>query len=191
MAHKFNPANMGKLDNPERRKLLPPGKTLIGLGLKAGHTVLDIGAGIGYFSIPASEIVGDKGKVIAVDTSEEMIEELKHRVAKAQIKNIAIVKSEEYDFGIENETIDFALMCHALHEVDNRKKFLINAHEILREDGEIAIIEWKKEETGFGPPLAYRIDSSEAITMLEEVGFYDIRAENQSKYFYTVAGKKR
>lgn len=181
---------MAKLDNPERRKLLPPGKTLIDLGLRKGDILLDIGAGIGYFSIPALEIVGDKGKVIAVDTSDEMIEELTHRAAEAQIKNIAVVKSDEYDFGIEEETIDFALMCHVLHEVDDRKMLLSSAHEILRKDGVIAIIEWRKEETGFGPPLEYRIDSSEAINMLEEVGFHDIRAENQSKYFYTVVGKK-
>ena len=182
---------MAKLDNPERRKLLPPGKTLIDLGLRAGYTLLDVGAGIGYFSIPASEIVGDKGKVIAVDTSEEMIEELTNRIAEAHIQNIAVVKSDEYDFRIEDEKIDFALMCHVLHEVDDRKMLLFSAHEILRKDGVIAVIEWIKKETGFGPPLEYRIDSLEAINMLEEVGFHDIRAENQSEYFYAVVGKKR
>ncbi len=190
MAHKFNPAHMEKLDNPDRRELLPPVKMLTDLGLKEGYTVLDIGAGIGYFTIPASEIVGKKGKVIAVDTSEEMIEKLKHRVSNAHIENIEILKSEEYDFVIENSTVDFALLSQVLHEVDDKKRFLLKAHEILKASGEIAIIEWERNETKFGPPIEHRIDRIEAIKMLDEVGFYNIMADSYNKYFYTITGSK-
>ncbi len=190
MAHKFNPAHMEKLDNPDRRELLPPVKMLTDLGLKEGYTVLDIGAGIGYFTIPASEIVGKKGKVIAVDTSEEMIEKLKHRVSNVHIENIEILKSEEYDFVIENSTVDFALLSQVLHEVDDKKRFLLKAHEILKASGEIAIIEWERNETKFGPPIEHRIDRIEAIKMLDEVGFYNIMADSYNKYFYTITGSK-
>jgi ubiquinone/menaquinone biosynthesis C-methylase UbiE len=190
MSHKFNPAHMEKLDNPERRELLPPGKMLIDLGLKEGYTVLDIGAGIGYFTIPASKIVGEKGKVIAVDTSEEMIEELKHRVSSAHMKNIEIVKSEEYDFGITNGAVDFALLSQVLHEIDNKKRFLLKVHEILKASGEIALIEWERDETAFGPPIEHRIDRTELIKMLDEIGFHNIMADSYNKYFYTVTGGK-
>ena len=76
MSHKFNPASMHKLDNSGRREMLPPEKVLLLTGLKEGDIFLDIGAGIGYFAIPAAEITGESGKVIAADISPEMLDEL-------------------------------------------------------------------------------------------------------------------
>lgn len=80
--HKFNPENKGKLDNPERRKLLPPEEVLLELGLKKGQNMADIGCGIGYFTIPAGEIVGREAKVYGVDILEEMLRELDQRLEK-------------------------------------------------------------------------------------------------------------
>ena len=56
--------------------MLPPEKVLLLTGLKEGDIFLDIGAGIGYFAIPAAEITGESGKVIAADISPEMLDEL-------------------------------------------------------------------------------------------------------------------
>ena len=79
MAHRFDPKNIERLDNPARRELLPPVKILTDIGLAQGHRLLDIGAGIGYFSLPALDIVGPRGRVIAADVSAEMLGELKKR----------------------------------------------------------------------------------------------------------------
>ncbi len=62
MVHKFNPKDLQKLDNPERRRLLPPEETLERLGLRKNDIIADIGCGIGYFSFAASKIVGTNGK---------------------------------------------------------------------------------------------------------------------------------
>ena len=68
MVHKFNPANKKKLDDPWRRENLPPILTLEKLGLIPGDTMADLGCGIGYFTIPAAEIVRESYKVFALDT---------------------------------------------------------------------------------------------------------------------------
>ncbi len=62
MAHKFNVKDMQKLDSPERRKILPPEETLIKIGLNKNQIFIDIGCGIGYFSIPASKLLVMKEK---------------------------------------------------------------------------------------------------------------------------------
>jgi precorrin-6B methylase 2 len=102
MPHKFNPHNMKKLE--ERKKILPPGKVLMELALSRGDVMVDVGAGSGYFSIPASEIVGEKGRVIAVDNSKEMIQELKSRTKALGIENIEIIVSNEYDLLVDDDT---------------------------------------------------------------------------------------
>mgnify|MGYP000912736447 CR=1 FL=1 len=85
MAHKINVKHMYRLDSPERRKMLPPEETLFNAGLTKNDIFIDIGCGIGYFSIPASKIVGPKGKVFALDTSKEMLEELNRRINEDKI----------------------------------------------------------------------------------------------------------
>ncbi len=54
MEKRFNPQHLHKLDNPERRKSLPPDKLLDLLKIRDTDTVLDLGAGTGYFTLPAS-----------------------------------------------------------------------------------------------------------------------------------------
>ena len=76
MAHKFNKLDKKKLDNPKKRELIPPYKILEMIELEEGDKIADVGAGIGYFTIPASEIVGKKGMVYALDIELEMIEEI-------------------------------------------------------------------------------------------------------------------
>ena len=58
--HKFDFKDRHKLDNAERRKNLPPHRTLLDLGLKENDIMADLGSGIGYFTFPASGIVRTK-----------------------------------------------------------------------------------------------------------------------------------
>jgi ubiquinone/menaquinone biosynthesis C-methylase UbiE len=77
--HKFDPKRIDILISEERKKELDPLKYLKEKGLKKGMTFADIGCGPGFFVFPASEIVGEKGKVYALDTQQEMLNELNKR----------------------------------------------------------------------------------------------------------------
>lgn len=79
MTHKFDVQNKCKLDNPKRREMLPIEKVLAEIGLKEDDILADIGCGIGYFSIPAAQLIGSKGKVYALDVKYEMIEDVGKR----------------------------------------------------------------------------------------------------------------
>lgn len=89
--HKFDSKNRSKLDNEWRRQNLPPSKTLEWLGLKSSDAVADIGCGIGYFSIPAAEMLADRNKVFALDTSEEMLTEVEKRALVAGVSNVVTI----------------------------------------------------------------------------------------------------
>ena len=130
MAHKFNPKDMQRLDSPERRKILPPKKTLNMIGLNKNQIFIDIGCGIGYFSIPASKSVGIKGKVYALDTSIEMIQELERRISENKITNIETIISDPYDFKLNSDIATFAFMANVLHEVDEKEIFLKETYRV-------------------------------------------------------------
>jgi|SRR5208337_4219667 len=182
MAHKFDPRNIGKLE--ERKKILPPKKILIELGLRPDDIMIDIGAGAGDFSIPASEIVGINGRVIAVDTSEAMLLEFKKRIRKSNPQNIIIVLSREYDLMVDDNTADFALICTVLHEVEDKILFLEKVLNAIKPGGRLAVVEWARRPMDQGPPLEDRIDKSETTAFLQQIDFHEIQTKDYNDFFY-------
>ncbi|NYT03791.1 MAG: class I SAM-dependent methyltransferase, partial [Candidatus Methanofastidiosa archaeon] len=171
MAHKFDVKEMHRLDSPERRKILPPEETLIKAGLRIKDIFIDIGCGIGYFSIPASMIIGNEGKVFSLDTSNEMLEELERRAYEKKIRNITPILSESYKFPLESNVGTFALISNVLHEVEDKLSFLKETNRVLSDQGTLCIIEWQKKETERGPPLEDRLSESEIKDLLEKTNF--------------------
>jgi ubiquinone/menaquinone biosynthesis C-methylase UbiE len=192
MAHKFNPKNKEKLQSKERRQNLPPDKVLTEVGLQPGQVFIDIGCGVGYFSIPASKIVGSRGRVYALDTSVEMTEFLKAELKALSIKNVGVENSTEYGFPLKDSIGEMLLMSMVLHEVEDKRRFLQEAHRTLKSGGKIIILEWVKKETEQGPPLIHRLDPQETKDYLIEAGFkYPrlINIEDMAKSFYLIAAE--
>jgi ubiquinone/menaquinone biosynthesis C-methylase UbiE len=190
MPHKFDPKNKDKLESKKRTKQLPPKKTLLDLDLAKNDYVLDIGCAIGYFTIPAAEIVSDRGKVFAVDTSQEMLDELKKRLLAQSITNVQLIKGDEYKADIEDDTIDFILISNVIHEVESKDFFLDNYLNKLKSGGKIAIIDFKKVESESGPPLKHRISMEKLIEILKKYKI-DIKKEiSFNSYQYGIVGIK-
>ncbi|SEW44771.1 class I SAM-dependent methyltransferase [[Clostridium] fimetarium] len=186
MAHKFDVNNKSKLDNPKRREMLPANKVLTVIGLKADDKFADIGCGIGYFSIPAAELIGQEGMVYAMDVESEMIEELNKKVDERGISNIQTIITKEYDFKLKGEPISYAFMCTVLHEIEDKVRFVNEAKRILFDGGKIAIVEWIKRESDWGPPISHRLDSGEVKQILIDCGFKEISIVELNEHFYIV-----
>jgi len=171
MERQFDPKHMHRLDSPERRKILPPEEILNKLNVKKGDVFIDIGCGTGYFSIPASKIVGQKGKVFAFDTSVEMINELNGSISENKIKNITVMQSLKYKLPIPDCTGTLALASSVLHEVEDGKSLLMEIYRVLCTEGRLCVIEWQKKETPEGPPIVHKLDPAEVRRAVEEAGF--------------------
>ena len=191
MAHKFNPANKTKLDNQWRRQSVPPIPTLEMLGLAAEDTVADLGCGIGYFTIPAAEIVKATNKVFALDTSKEMLAEVEKRSNLAGVSNVILVKTEEYNLVLPDGSVSFALIVNVLHEIDDKERFLQEARRILKSAGRIAVIDWEKKQTEVGPPIDHRISIEETKDMLEKTGYKLMKEMQLAGVFYGLVAVKQ
>ena len=190
MPHKFDPHHLHHLDNPLRRIFYPAGRILKDIGLAAGDVFIDIGAGSGYYTFPASEIVGDKGKVIAVDMEPIMINVLTEKNTRLGKKNIEIVQSTESDLGVAQESGSLALLSMVFHEMDDRKGMLAAIRRSLHEKGRLAIIEFRKGKLIFGPPNHVRIAKEELVRLLAETGFTDVTVANMGLSFYIARAVK-
>lgn len=133
-------------NNPER-EYWENSKKIMGLvPFKKGDKIADIGSGSGYFSYRFSKLVGDEGRVYALDIKEDHINFLNTFIKQEKIKNLVPIKNEIDDFKI-NEKVDYAFMCslyHIVYGVSSQKErdtFIDNIKKILKKDGVLIIVD--------------------------------------------------
>jgi ubiquinone/menaquinone biosynthesis C-methylase UbiE len=149
-------------DNPLRKIYQDPLKILSPY-INVGDTVVDLGCGMGYFSIPMAELVGERGKVIAVDLQERMLAGLRGRAEKTNLlKRIKTHRCAQDKIGISEEA-DFVLAFWMVHEVHNSRSFLEQIGVMLKAGGRLLIAE----------PYIHvsRIKFQEIESLLNETGF--------------------
>jgi len=127
-------------DNP-MRKLIHNPEQILGGFVKEGNTALDIGCGMGYFSIALARMVGENGKVISVDLQKEMLLMTRNRARKANVESrIQFVQSNPEALGV-SAGVDFALAFWMVHEVSNPCSFFREVYQALNPDARFMIVE--------------------------------------------------
>ena len=121
-------------DNPVRRMLHKPEKVL-GAYVKEGMTAVDIGCGMGHFSIGMAKLVGGKGSVIAVDLQQKMLDRVKRRAVRGGVDDrISLRLCKPGDIGISGQ-VDFVLTFWMAHEVPDVKVMFGQIHAIVKDGG--------------------------------------------------------
>ncbi|MGD9159317.1 MAG: methyltransferase domain-containing protein [Desulfobacteraceae bacterium] len=135
------------------------------LALRPGDYILDIGCGPGNYSIKASEIVGDSGMVYAIDRDRIMIKELETIAFEREILNINTIQADiTKSLPVTDSSIDLCFISTVLHipAVSKNIPALFNeVCRVLKPGKRLAIIECKKEEMPFGPPLDMRLSPTD------------------------------
>ncbi len=130
------------LDNWVRRLLQNPYK-IVGKYIKEGQVVMDLGCGPGFFSLAMAKLVGENGKVIAVDIQDEMLQMVKRKSEREGLSSrIILHKAQPEKLGI-SEMVDFALAFYMVHEVQDKNNFLSEVTSHLKPDGRFLIVEPK------------------------------------------------
>ncbi len=170
MPQRFDTRKRFNLLSDERIAALQPEKLLRELGLGEGMTLADIGCGPGFFTIPAAQIVGSGGLVLAADIQGEMLSAVRSRALEHGLSNVRIVKTNDREIPIAPASCDFALLAFTLHEIEHRASFLHRAARLLKPVGRLIVLEWDKVEGSQGPPLEDRITPDELVADAQAAG---------------------
>jgi ubiquinone/menaquinone biosynthesis C-methylase UbiE len=193
MPQKFDIRQRQELLSEQREAMLQPAELLRRLGLSSGDTVADIGCGPGFFTLPAAEIVGDGGVVLAADIQGEMLSAIRSRAAEHGLTNVHVVKTSDKEIPIPDGSCDFVLLAFVLDEVEQRASFLHRAARLLKPGGRLAVLEWEKEQQPDGPPVADRISPEELRADADAAGLYldEQRELNDQHYICVFTRAKR
>ncbi len=132
--------NAWSLDNKIRKLFQNPEK-ILGPYIQKGMTVLDVGCGPGYFTIDMAEMVGEAGKVIAVDLQEGMLRILKSKIKATELESrIVLHQCGHNKIGI-SELVDFILLFYMVHEVPEKISFFTELFSLLKSNRQALIVE--------------------------------------------------
>ena len=158
---------LAALESDERRRALDPEAFWDRAGLATGATLADVGAGTGYFALPAARRVGPNGRVFAIDVSAEMVRLLEER-ARGTNGVVRPVLAKPGAIPLEDGVADVVLLANVLHDISNAS--LGEAVRLLRAGGRFINLDWKKVESEMGPPRPIRLSPEEAERRLAEFG---------------------
>lgn len=176
------------------RGFLDPGKVLTDVP-KRGDVFLDAGCGDGLFSVAASEMVGEQGRVYAVDVDTEAISRLKEEISRKGIANIeTFVADISKQLPLADGSVDVAFMANVLHglvangEADGALREIAR---VVRSGGKLLVADFKKIATPVGPPLSIRQSPVEVEALTGRYGFTKERVSEAGEYNYTVLLAKK
>lgn len=149
-------------DNKLRRFFHKP-EIMIAPYIKEGMKVMDLGCGMGYFTIAMAKMVGPKGKVIAVDIQKKMLDIMQRRAKRVNLyKRIKPHLCSADKIGVK-EKVDFALAMWMLHETHNPEEFLKQVKQCLKKEARFMIVEPKLHVN--------KARFNELVSICEKVGY--------------------
>ena len=186
---KFNPKQIHKLTDPKRLEFQSPDLIWSTLNLKAPKTLIDIGAGTGFFAVPFSD-KNQNGIVYACDTSGVMIDWMHENIPDTYDGRVIPLKCREISIPLENNIADLVYMINLHHELDSPQEMITESVRLLKEGGLLAVIDWKAEETPSGPPLNIRVPGDHIEEQFKRAGLNEIRRYQILPYHSFIVGKK-
>ncbi len=150
-----------------RRRLQNPYKLLESIGLASGHNFLDIGCGRGFLTLPAAHLVGVEGRVYAVDTSPDYLDDLRRQVEKLGLKNVEIIQTDAAELnGVPEMGVNRAAMIFSLHHIDRLDDALSLLHRKLRPDASIIVVDPIKSRM-----LGHGTRPEEMLNLFKKLGY--------------------
>jgi len=166
-SHVFDPEHVAVLEAEDRKVWQSPDEILNSVEMKPHFVAADLGCGSGYFTVPLARRVK---KVYGIDVQREMLGFLEDKMKRLKVKNIEPLLSKPDEVPLEDESVDVLISVNTLHEFGDREKMIMEMRRVVKKCGKLLIVDFKREETGFGPPVRIRVSKASAIKLFEAKG---------------------
>lgn len=141
-----------------------PASEMDKLDIQEGQIILDYGCGIGSFTLPVAKLVGEKGKVYALDKDPYALKRVKEKAEKEGLHNIDTILSDR-ETGLPDESLDVILLIGVLPEVKDRHPLLKELHRVLKPNGHLST------------RYCFRLKKKEVLRIMDETGLYSLREQ--------------
>ena len=151
-----------------------PKKIIDDFGIREGVTVVDLGAGTGFYTLAAAEAVGDYGKVYAVDVQQDLLSRIKTTAHIRHLKNIEVIHGDMEQLGgthLKDNIADVGIAGNVLYQIEHKEDFVHEVFRILKSGARLLLVDWVDSFGGLGPQPEFVVTSSQARELFEKNGF--------------------
>jgi len=150
----------------------PPELVMDSLGISAGMTIAEVGAGRGRYVVHMAARVGDTGKVYANDIDEEKLDYLRSRCQREEIENVETILGEVDDPLLPEGALDLVYLINTYHDLDQPAELMRNIIPALKPGGVLVVIEQDTEKSS---SYHHAIDQKELFEQAEQAGYELVR----------------
>ena len=147
-----------------------PVENLKAVGIADGMIVADLGAGSGFYSIPAARMA-NRGKVYAIEVQKDFLPTIKDNAKRARLNNVEAIWGDVEKIGgtkIADGIADVVIISNLLFLAQNKIKIVQEASRILKTDGRVLFIDWADASSPFGPKGDMIFPPDKARTLFEQ-----------------------
>jgi len=153
-----------------------PGLVFDALDICPGRHILDMGCGAGDYALEAARLTGPLGRVTAVDHWPPTVDALRAAATAAGLSQLHCLTGDitKPPLPVKQNAMDLCMAFTVLHifgAEHSRRGLFLEAARVLKPGGQLAVIECKKEEMSFGPPVHMRLSPEEVEAVASGCGF--------------------
>jgi 2-polyprenyl-3-methyl-5-hydroxy-6-metoxy-1,4-benzoquinol methylase len=166
LSHRVCPWWLGYFLASPLRRLIQDPEEIVSPYVKEGMRALDIGCGMGFFSLPLARLVGPAGRIVCIDLQEKMIKGLHRRALKAGLSNridARICRQDSLNIADVAGKIDFALAFALVHEVPDKERLFSEIYKAMKQNGNLLLAEPKGHVSGR--------DFEKTVAIAQDAGF--------------------
>ena len=144
------------------------------LNLKEGSVVADFGSGSGHYVLPLADIVGEGGKVYAIDIQKSLLTKLQKDVVQKGFQNVETVWGDAEILNgskLRNGTLDAVIVSNILFQVESKSGLIKECNRVLKKDGKVLLVDWSESFGGLGPQPDSVVSADVARELFEKGGF--------------------
>ncbi len=172
---------------------LHPARALLSAHLHEGARVADFGSGSGFFTRAAARIVGARGVVWAIDVHQDLLPRLKNLSIQEGLQNVEVVHGNVEKTGgshLEENSFDLVIVSNILFGAEHPDKIAKEAHRVLRQGGQVLVIDWSDSFGGMGPHPGHVVKEDRARTLFELNGFAYTKPVPAGEFHWGFLAKK-
>ncbi len=159
---------------------LHPEDILKQIHIGEGMTIIDVGSGIGHFTIRLGDLVGPHGKIYALDINDDLLVSLKNEAKRKNLNNIITIKTNvEKDLGLKGPLADRVIISNLLFQIDAKEEMVKKSAQLLKKYGKIVVVDWLDSFKHIGPHPKYIFPKAKAMELLKSAGLefdFEIKA---------------
>jgi ubiquinone/menaquinone biosynthesis C-methylase UbiE len=166
-----------------------PQANVLQFGLREGMKVADLGSGVGHYALAASPIIGDTGRIYAVDVQEDVLVHLANSAQQRRMRNIVTVWGNIEKSGgtaLKAASIDAVILSNTLFQLENAEEAIKEIKRVLVSGGKVLVVDWAGSYDGMGPAPEAVVPEHTAEELFVSHGFHKVKAFRGGPHHYSL-----